>query len=186
MGEACGTEKSQTPIYRHQQRNRHREPGDANLLSASCPPSLEGQMLPWSQPDLWSEGKKKGGKGRSLGGGAAGSLVNTRSSLPSESYPTELGNFQRQLLLTSQLSWASGLLIRLVNTTRTAGGRDPPMSPATPSLHRSPLPVLLFSVLLEHLSLFVASVGLPVLGSLHSSRSLPRCLSPACLRLAPL
>lgn len=58
VGEACGTEKVpdthlQTPA----------EPGDANLLSASCPPSLQGQMLPWSQPDLWSEGKKKGGGG---------------------------------------------------------------------------------------------------------------------------
>lgn len=72
MGEASGTEKVpdthlQTPA----------EPGDANLLSASCPPSLEGQMLAWSQPDLWSEDKKKGG-GEESGWGAAGSLVNTR------------------------------------------------------------------------------------------------------------
>lgn len=100
---------------------------------------------------------------------------------PPESHPAELGDFQRQFLLTSQLSWASGLLIRLVNTTRTAGGRDSPYAAShpLPSIP-APSPVLLFSVL-EHLSLFAAchppcaEVSLR-LGSLPAA-----CLCPAPL-----
>lgn len=75
------------------------------------------------------------------GEGAAGSLVNTPWVSPLESHPAELGDFQRQFLLTSQLSWASGLLIRLVNTTGAAGGRDPPTLPGPlPLPHTPPQP----------------------------------------------
>lgn len=66
------------------------------------------------------------------GGGLRDPSLTLAYISPPESHPAELGDFQRQFLLTSQLTWASGLLIRLVNTTRTAGGRDPPMPPATP------------------------------------------------------
>lgn len=59
-----GQRKSKAPIL--QTAPEKRAPGDANLPSSSCPPSLEGQMLPWSQPDLWSEG----GRGRARGRGA--------------------------------------------------------------------------------------------------------------------
>lgn len=106
------------------------------------------------------------------GWGAAGSLVNTPWVSPPESHPAELGDFQRQFLLTSQLSWASGLLIRLVNTTGAAGGRDPPMLPAAPFPSLTHLsPALLFSGL-EHLSPVAASVALPRPGSLCVCRAL--------------
>lgn len=90
-------------------------------------------MLPSSQPDLWSEGGRGKGRGKGRGGLRDPSLTLAQVS-PPESHPAELGDFQRQFLLTSQLSWASGLLIRLVNTTRTAGGggRDPSRAPQSP------------------------------------------------------
>ena len=109
------------------------------------------------------------------GEGAAGSLVNTPWVSPLESHPAELGDFQRQFLLTSQLSWASGLLIRLVNTTGAAGGRDPPTLPGPLPLPHTPTPALLFSGL-EHLSPVAASVALP--------RPIPVCLQGPVLPLS--
>ena len=178
-----GQRKSQTPMYRHQERNRH-ESGRCKSNLRILPPKLEGQMLSWSQPDLWSEDGRGRMRGREVSGGGAAvvSLVNTRSSLPSESYPTELGNFQRQFLLTSQLSWASGPLIRLVNTIRTAGGRDPPMSPATGPLPSQTPPQHCFSLLQN-----ICPCLLPLSVSLHWGLSMSPGLSPAaCLCLAPL
>lgn len=149
-----------------------------------APPSLEGQMLPWFQPDLWSEGGRGRVRGRGQSWGAAGSLVNTSSRLPSENHPAELGDFQRQFLLTSQLSWASGLLIRLVNTTRPSGGRDPPMLPAAPFPPSQPPPSTGF--LCAETSVPVCCLFQPPCAGVSPclSRSLPCCLSLSCPSLS--
>lgn len=152
-----------------QTRPSSRARGDTGLLSSSRPPAWKDRCFP-RPAVLCSEGGR--GRVRGARGGAAGSLVNTPLVFPPEGHPAELGDFQRQFLLTSQLSWASGLLIKLVNTTGAAGGRDPPMLPAAPfpSLTH-PSPALLFSGL-EHLSPVAASVALPRPGSLCVCRAL--------------
>lgn len=54
MGEACGTEQGPDTYLQTSQRNRH-ESGRCRSNLRILPPELEGQMLPWSPPDLWSE-----------------------------------------------------------------------------------------------------------------------------------
>lgn len=143
-------------------------------------------MLPWSWPDLWSED----GRGRAKWEGDSWGVLRDPSLTlayisPPESHPAELGDFQRQFLLTSQLTWASGLLIRLVNTTRTAGGRDPPMSPADPLPPSGPPPQYCFSLCwnicpcLLPLSPFLEPGSLCV-------RFLPCCLPPVLPLSEPL
>lgn len=68
---------------RQWQRDRHAGSLDTPI---SWPLSLQGQMLPSSQPDLVVRvGGEEGGA--AVCGGAAGSLVNTRSHLPSREPP---------------------------------------------------------------------------------------------------
>lgn len=106
-------------------RCRHIETGrwESQDTPFSFYPEPEGQTFSRSWPDLWSEGGRGEGKGEGVAvwWGLRDPLLTLTYISPPESHPAELGNFQRQFLLTSQLSWASGLLIRLVNTTKTAG-----------------------------------------------------------------
>lgn len=149
------------------------EPGrtDASLVQA--------RSVEWG----W-EGRREGEGAAGVGGGLWDPSLTLTHISPPESHPAELGDFQRQFLLTSQLSWASGLLIRLVNTTRTRGEQGSPWAPQLPfPLSAAPSPGLPFSVL-EHLSLFAASVILPKPGCLCLQVSLPLCLSLSCPSLS--
>lgn len=175
--------ESERQLSRQQRRGRHAE-SESSDTPTSCPLSLEGQMLPSSQPDLCSEGGREEGrrKGQQGGGGLRDPSLTLAHVSPPESHPAELGDFQRQFLLTSQLSWASGLLIRLVNTTRTSRGRgkDPSRAPQSPSSTQPPSPGLLSSGR-EHLSSLLL---LPFPGQgLCVSRSVSLAV---CLCLAPL
>lgn len=64
MGEAVSGTVTEAEIHRQQQRGRHVE-SESSDTPTPCPLSLEGQMLPPSQPDRWSEGGrgKRRGKG---------------------------------------------------------------------------------------------------------------------------
>lgn len=62
----------------------------------SCPQSLEGQILPSSQPDLWSEGGRGKGRGKGQEGLRDPSLTLAHVS-PPESHPAELGDFSEAI-----------------------------------------------------------------------------------------
>lgn len=86
-GSARWRPESERQLSRQQRRGRHAE-SESSDTPTSCPLSLEGQMLPSSQPDLCSEGRREEGRRNGQQGeGAAGSLVNTPSHLPSREPP---------------------------------------------------------------------------------------------------
>lgn len=127
-------------------------------------------------------GRKGGGRGSREGGLRDPSLTLPRIS-PPESHPAELGDFQRQFLLTSQLSWASGLLIRLVNTTRTSrGGGGTPQGPLSHPPQRSPLPRTAFLWAGTFVQFAACSPHWP--GSPSLQVCVPCCLSLPCPSLS--